>query len=247
MNEYLKKLREYLTKIPGMDKIELSDNDLLVAHNGALEGYTEANVFDLLTKNKKFQSVHDKHVNDKLVAQKSDLTKSHDDLLQSKIAEIEKLQNAIPRPNSPEAISERLKTETDPVEIRMLTLELSNAQAMAKNLELENQNKTAAALTAKNVLESNLRSHAKEKNYNLLDTSLFSHLGDKAIETLDAHHANTQTVFDAELSKIAQSKYGMTPEELSKRTPDKPKMTLDQIEALPTREERLEAMKEAGY
>ena len=143
--------------------------------------------------------------------------------------------------------SERLKTETDPVEIRMLTLELSNAQAMAKNLELENQNKTAAALTAKNVLESNLRSHAKEKNYNLLDTSLFSHLGDKAIETLDAHHANTQTVFDAELSKIAQSKYGMTPEELSKRTPDKPKMTLDQIEALPTREERLEAMKEAGY
>jgi hypothetical protein len=230
MEKWLQLFLEGLTKLPGMDTITISETDLLKIHDASLEGYTDGNILDLLTKNKKFQSVHDKFVNDKLTTQKGDLTKSHDDLLQEKEDIISKLKSSIPIPNSPDEIKKRLESETDPTEKRMLELEYRNAVNLAENASLRADSQKSQKIATDAELLKTLNAHVKDKKYAVSDASSFVQYGDKAIDQLDIFGAKLTETLNEMVSKIAKDKYSVNPVETGKTTTTDPNaMTFDEI------------------
>lgn len=249
MQEYLKKMKEGLTKI--QDTSIITDNDLLKIHNDALEGYTDGDIRDLLTKKPKFQSVHDKFVSDKLEAQKAELTKAHADLLNERDAELSKLKASIPRPNSPEDIKKRLDVETDPIEKRLLKAEYDSAILAEKYSTLESEANQSKKIAKDAELFKQLNQHIKDKGYVINDPSLFLQFGDNAISEIDKFGNSLTELINGRVSEIATKKYGSNPSEQGGSQKKENFMTIEEIESqysgVENREMRIKLYEENGH
>jgi hypothetical protein len=231
MEEWLKLFAKGLTSLPNMDKITISETDLLKIHNESLAGYSDGYILDLLTKNPKFQSVHDKFVGERLSTQKGDLTKTHDDLLQEKEDLIIKLKASVTLPDTPDEIKKRLEIEKDPNEKRYLELLYRNALSDEKYATLEADAQKSKKIASDAELLKELNEHIKDKKYIINDPSAFLQYGENAKEKLTTFGDQLNETLNEQVAAIAKEKFRVNPGELGNKKPANPNaLTQEQIE-----------------
>lgn len=241
MNEIIKKMNEALTKIDGMDKITMTDDNLLAVHMAAMEGYTEVEAAEILKKNKSFTAAHDKHVAEILVGKDKDFN----DKLSAKNTELESLKNTIPRPDSPEEIKKRLDIEKDTTERRILNIELQAATDRVEREKISNQlteeKNSAEILRQKTVLDA----LAKENKYLIPDTSVFLAFGENASDKMKEFAEANNKILEDRVTEIAAKKFGG--QIIKGDTIAAGSKSLDDIEKIEDPKARMEALVTAGY
>lgn len=111
--------------------------------------------------------------------------------------------------------------------------------------ELEENLKARDAKDRESAIKAELRQKAQELGYDPLRAERFSAFGDKALDMLADESTYLSNLID---SKIKEGVKGVLLKDPPKggRAPEG-KLGLDDIEKLPTREERLQALKANGY
>ena len=242
MRNAAKKLRENLTRVLKTVSIdELDDDSALAILQDVMNGFEDSDWSTVHNTVKTFQSHMDRSV-EKIATNR---TQELNARLSEKEKAIEELKLLIPRASSPEEIKKRLDSETDPVEKRILQVEyqsaliqkqLSESQAEKEKIARENQYNSNVAKLAQLVKEKDLPVH---------DVSVFARLGDDAEAKLLEYGENQKKYFEESLNKMAGQKFGGAPK--GGESQKQGKLTLEQINEIPDRGERLKALAEAGY
>lgn len=178
-------------------------------------------------------------------ALKTELKNQFETEKQSLESTLASLKEQMPRESDPEKIKQQLEQATDPTEKRLLQLELSNAisiqqlkQLSDEKAEIEKREKDAS-------LKAHLAEIAKAENLPVHDPFAFSVYGEKAEEMMRSFAEKNSQTIEEKIKAMATEKFGGAKMDGADENA-KPKLTVEEIEAIPDHRERYKAMKDSG-
>ena len=175
----------------------------------------------------------------------SKLEERHKEALSKMDLRIGELQQLIPKESDPEKIKQQLELSTDPTEKRVLQLEYNNAVMQQQFAKMEAEKRVIEQREQQTALKNRLAEIAKNDGLAIHDPMMFAKFGDEAEEMMRKYSEQNRGLIEERIKAMAADKFAGTKQ--TEGDAPQPKMTLDEIEALPDRGARLEAMAANGY
>jgi len=165
--------------------------------------------------------------------------------LSTKDSKIGELQQLIPKESDPEKIKQQLELATDPTERKLLQLEHNNAVMQQQFAKMEAEKRVIEEREQQTALKNKLSEIAKNDGLAVHDPMMFAKFGDEAEEMMRKYSEHNSSLIEERIKTMAADKFAGTKQ--TDGNAPKAKMTLDEIDALPDRDTRLQAMADNGY
>jgi len=239
MQKTAQKVYEILTKL---EKESIIDNETALAiFESMLKSVEPDEINNIFGNVPTFKSALDKDV--------ANRTKSIEDKykteITSKDSKISELSQLIPKESDPEKIKKQLDLSTDPNERRLLQLEYNNAIATNQLAKLESEKRAIEEREQVSVLKNKLAEIAKTDGLAVHDPFMFAEFGENAETMMREYATKNSSLIEDRIKELAANKFAGTKQPSG--DPAQMKMSLDEINELPSRDARLKAMAENGY
>ena len=238
MKKTAEKIYEILTKL---EKDSIIDSETALAVFQSMLKEVDAEEVGSIFALSNIKSAFDKKVD----GITSKLEERHKAELSTKDSKIGELEQRIPKESDPEKIKLKLEQATDPTERKLLQLEYNNSVMAQKFAKMEAEKLEIEQREQQTALKNKLAEIAKQDGLTIHDPFMFASFGERAEEMMREYAEKNNAYIEEQVNKKASDRFAGTKQE--KGDDAKPKMSLDEIEQIQDRGERLKAMEQIGY
>ena len=238
MKKTSEKIYEILTKL---EKESIIDTETALAVFQSMLKEVDADEVGSIFALSNIKSAFDKKVD----GITSKLEERHNAELSNRDSRIGELEQLIPKESDPEKIKQKLELATDPSERRLLQFEYNNAVMSQKLAKIEAEKLEIEQREQQTALKNRLAEIAKNDGLTVHDPFMFASFGERAEDMMREYSEKNNAYIEEQVNKMASDRFAGTKQSGGDKAT--PKMTLDEIEQIQDRGERLKAMEKIGY